>query len=325
MSTKISLDLLSTLLPRPIDLFLCATSFEARSLSIARALPNHLVKKLIVFTDIEEFGPSSVIMADSIVSAYRDRASVIQYRVKDPLQIADGTLGALVREGFRGNVVVDVTTFTQEALLILLKAMQILNNSGVVIKGVYNSATDYGVGQSKERKWLTKGVSDLRSILGYSGTNRPTLGQHLIVLAGFELERAERTIDLYDPSLLSIGLGHPLESISPDLFDVNRWFHQRLMERYGGVQQFYFSCDDPIHTRDAILNQIRKNPEYNACIAPMNTKISTVGVGMAAMENSEIQICYAHPVMYNFEGYSKESANAYLFDINLPSRRENGA
>ena len=323
MSEKVSLDLLHGILPASIDLFICSTSFEGRSLSIVKSIQNDSVKRVIVFTDPEASPCSTATeMAKWITSAFGSRAFIIPFRVKDPLNVADTIIGAIVQAQARANVFIDVTTFTQESLLILLKALQ-LACPGVAIKGLYNSATDYGLGQTGDRKWLTKGVSELRSVLGYAGTSRPTLGQHLIVLAGFELERAEKTIDLYDPNLLSVGLGDPLESISHDLFDVNKLFHQKLVERYGGVKQFYFSCDDPIHARDALLKHVLETPGYNVCVAPMNTKISTVGVGLAAMADNSIQICYANPALYNLDGYSKASSNAYIFDINFPPPAQN--
>ncbi|MDP2644327.1 MAG: hypothetical protein Q8P24_05265, partial [Desulfobacterales bacterium] len=39
-------------------------------------------------------------------------------------------------------------------------------------------------------------------------------------------------------------------------------------------------------------------------VAPMNTKLSTVGAALASFENSEIQVCYAQADYYNYHGYS---------------------
>jgi hypothetical protein len=116
-------------------------------------------------------------------------------------------------------------------------------------------------------------------------------------------------------------LGDPNESISKSLFDVNKWFHGKLIERYREVKHFVFSCEDSTHTKDAILKQVQDYPGYNVQIAPMNTKISTVGVALAAMEDTAIQICYALPAEYNREGYTSPGDFAYVFKLQIPKEK----
>jgi hypothetical protein len=47
----------------------------------------------------------------------------------------------------------------------------------------------------------------------------------------------------------------------------------------------------------------------------LNTKLSTVGVALAAIENPEIQICYAEPEEYNTDGYSKPGKEVTVISL----------
>lgn len=46
----------------------------------------------------------------------------------------------------------------------------------------------------------------------------------------------------------------------------------------------------------------------------MNNKMSTVGVALAAMQNENVQICYAPAVIYNESNYSLPGKDCYIFD-----------
>jgi hypothetical protein len=45
----------------------------------------------------------------------------------------------------------------------------------------------------------------------------------------------------------------------------------------------------------------------------MNTKLSTSGAALAALEADEIQLCYASARHYNIEGYSRPSQECIIF------------
>lgn len=322
MSEKIVLTDVGRALPSQIDLFICAASFESRTLSIVSALDPQIVNKVLVFIDPDLSGDFGADAVKSISVRFGDKVETVNFNLSNPLDVADRIVRAIssaTKAG--GEVVIDITTFTQEALLIMLRVLQISAHSVKGITGVYTGAAEYAVGLDAEDKWLTKGVLEIRSVLGFAGESKPTQKQHLIVLAGYEVERAEKTIDAYEPALLSIGLGDPNESISGKLFDVNKWFHGKLTERYREVKQFLFSCEDSIHTKEAILRHVQAYPGYNVQIAPMNTKISTVGVALAAMEDTAIQVCYAVPAEYNRDGYTSPGDTAYVFKIAIPKER----
>ena len=72
------------------------------------------------------------------------------------------------------------------------------------------------------------------------------------------------------------------------------------------IDHLDFSCLDPYLVKKQILNYIEglnDNNEYNFIVAPLNNKISTLGVAFAGLDNQDLQICYAEAEEYNYDNY----------------------
>jgi hypothetical protein len=63
-----------------------------------------------------------------------------------------------------------------------------------------------------------------------------------------------------------------------------------------------------------VLEKAAMSDNYNIVVCPMNTKISTIGVGLAALQNNKIQIAYARAIEYNEAGYSTPSDMTTIFE-----------
>jgi hypothetical protein len=68
----------------------------------------------------------------------------------------------------------------------------------------------------------------------------------------------------------------------------------------GGAKDFTFPCYDPLGTKAAIQQQIKLEPGLNVVVAGLNTKASTLGVGLAGIHNQRVQLCYAQAVIYTW-------------------------
>jgi hypothetical protein len=317
LSQKIPLDSLNASLPEHIDVFICSASFERRSTVIPANLDYQRIDHAIICANQVTFTTLIDETATELCKMFGGRARIAELSMEDPLIVADQIQLEIRRlpEQQNRTYVIDITSFTHEALLILLRVLSSMVTPSEKIIGLYNGADDYSIGLPAEEKWLTKGVGEIRSVLGYAGQIIPTQKIHLIVLVGFEMERAERIIAAYEPSELSLGYGSQLESISLPFHALNRKFHQRLCDKYKKVSAFTFSCEDALAAKNSVEKQIQQMPGFNVFIAPMNTKISTVGVALAAFENQKVQLCYATAEQYNVAGYSKPSNECYLFEI----------
>jgi hypothetical protein len=165
-----------------------------------------------------------------------------------------------------------------------------------------------------EEKWLTKGILEVNSVFGFSGKIRPSRPYHLVILMGFEVERASSLILEYEPAKISVGYAKQKSSISDELYNLNKSRFEELQCEFPGMDQFEFSCTNINECKSDILAQIKKFSNFNVIVSPMNNKISTVACALAAFDNDEIQLAIAVPAVYNVDNYSEPSNNFYLLD-----------
>ena len=299
-----------------IDCFICSSSYEERCLSIPLSIKSKKIKNVLV-TQYVNFGSIISQNTNKICSAYGEKCRVVQLDINDPIYSADSIKNSITssKSSASCNYVVDITTFTHESLLILLRLLTDQLGPDDSVKFVYTCAEDYSIGDKDENKWLSKGVGEIRSILGYPGDILPTRKMHLIILVGFEVERATEIISSYEPHTLSLGYGDSVTSTGNNHSKINFSAYQKILPLFENVNTFNFSCNDPFQTEKEIVRQISKYPKHNTVIAAMNSKISTIGVAMAALQNHRIQLCYATAMQYNFSNYSKPSDNCYIFEI----------
>lgn len=221
-------------------------------------------------------------------------------------------------------LVIDITSLSHELLVVLLgilNSLQVMNR----VTLLYVGAAEYSFNAPGDAVWLSRGVRSIRSVLGFPGTMLPSKKLHLVVLAGFEVERASEVIVRYEPASMSIGLGKRDQSVSDGHYDKNKLFFDRLNQFVKEqdadnqeIHHFEFSCVDPLLTKNQLLSHIdslKALGDKNIVICPLNTKLSTVGVVLAAIEHPEIQICYAEPDEYNTEGYSKPGTEVTIVSL----------
>ncbi|RJV34424.1 hypothetical protein [Bacteroides sp. AF25-38AC] len=301
-----------------IDLFIFTPGFERRSTMLGLSLNPQLVSCAYAFQLDENYRVSSEHL--SWIKENLNNLEIITYPKNKPFETfellaekVDAYLHANYKKS-KLHIVIDITAFTREILLILLRIITIpFVSDKADITLVYMPAKCY------QKDWLTKGVRDIRPVLGYSGLLSPSKKSLLVILTGFEEERIHTIINAFEPS--NILLGHPNEhsSISPDLFKISEQKYIDLKNRFQHLlidEGFTFSCQDILETKQIILSIFQKyKDEYNIIIAPLNNKISTLGVAFAGLEQEEIQICYASANHYNIENYSEAFDYFYYYKL----------
>ena len=325
MSRKLSLEMLSANLPQDIDLFVCSASFEERCLSAANNVVD--IPKNVVILRNDAYISTAEKHYEDLKLLFGRRSHDALVSSMSPTVTADA-LKSKVLSMFHpgGTMLVDITTFTHEHLLILMALLRTTPvESGKVIF-LYTGAEEYSTNTDEQHVWLSYGVRTVRSILGYPGNMVPSKKLHLIVLVGFESERARSVIEMLEPARLSLGIGDEAQSVSSSHYERNRCFHSRLKDFIATqkslqsvVDEFSFSCVDPIKACTTLLEQSAKYEGYNVAVTPMNTKLSTVGLGLAAFQMPGLQLVYSCPEVYNTLGYSSPSSNVRLFQVNLHS------
>nr|WP_293835173.1 hypothetical protein [uncultured Arsenicibacter sp.] len=325
METKLTLKSLSKQLKESIDLFICSASFEDRCFSVAQNISKSAkkTKKIVIFYNTNEYN-QIIINSGKLFDLFGNRAQKIDLQSDNPISNVSKII-KYFSEFFSTNkkpknILLDSTTFTHETLLIIIRILLFNKESINNIFITYVSAECYSFNESKpENKWLSAGIKQIRSVVGYPGQLSPARDYHLIILFGFESERTKKLIEEYEFSRISIAFGNRNESINDEHRELNHTRHKDLLSQYPIAEDFDISLTDPISAKNKILEQSLKFSNYNTIVAPMNNKISTIGAALAAVENPKIQLIYAQPITYNYTSYSKPKDECYLFSILHPN------
>ncbi len=303
-----------------IDIFICSASFEDRCLSIPTEaaklqIPHHIV---FFITDLDS---KINVNADRLYSLLGTTTKKYPLLINHPAEALTAMITALdetlIAER-QQNILLDITTFTHEGLLILIRILQLKLKLGSRLILCYNGAKEYSYNEPvPEKKWLSKGVNSIRSILGYPGLLDPSKKNHLIVLFGFESERTRRLIDMFEYDVVSLAFGSKDASITRQHQQLNETRHEELLTFYPDAQKFEMSLINAEETKAQLLSYVKQFSQYNTVIAPMNNKISSIGAGLAAIDNPEIQLCYVTANQYNIDAYSIPGDDCYLFELFL--------
>lgn len=297
------------------DVIITSASFEERSLSIFNHIKNSIkfeYKLVSVSVPHYEF------IKDNLKTFTDNGFKIIEINTsKQSTSVFNifKALSEILQIKPDASFVIDITTFTRQTLLILLGLLRNNLSKQNNITFLYSPAKDYAVDLPVEKKWLTKGVLSVDSVFGYLGTIRPSHPYHLIILMGYEVERASSLISAYEPSKISIGYANKEDSISPELYEVNRLKFNDLLAEYPNAESFEFSCTKILDCKNQILEQASKYANHNVVISPMNNKISTICCSLAAHTNKGIQLAIALPAIYKFKNYSEPSDLCFMFEL----------
>ena len=274
-------------------------SFEDRSMVVPAYLDPSIKHTFFVSSSPSEMAVRNLRQLEArlpdlqIVNLNRD------HPIEIALQMFD-VAHDLSESGRLENAVVDITSFRREELLILMGVLTNFLERDSSLEIYYISAGRMAT------DWMTRNVEQHRSVIGYSGHMRPSLPTRLVLLMGFEVERAWSIIENYEPSQILVGVGREADSISPQLRERNLHFVDELSRQLEAVSsQFEFSPRDPLNVVSE-LDRLLSNElsDYNVVIAPLHTKLSTLGAGLYSLINPDVQICYASVSEYNMEAYS---------------------
>ncbi len=313
-----NIEVLKKDLPENLELFILSSSFDRRWSAVAEYISLKDVRDVVILEDKNSPLDQNEILNSALVSVsksinLRDKGSF------DIWKLLALELIPLIEE-CNGAVLMDITALDHEILLFFVSQLKNKCLFGKVVF-TYVGAESYGVSKSNGNFWLSRGVKSIRSVLGYPGGLIPSKSSHhLIILVGFELDRAKELILSYEPSSISLGIGK--EPYSDNFLEKNeksrnelRAFINTLGIVYKNISEFSFSCSSVSDAKYAILSEAKKYSDSNITISPMNTKISTIATGLAAIENDEIKVCYVEPLELNKENYSEVSRRLTLFSL----------
>jgi len=316
---KINLLDIQGVLKEPYDLFICSSSFENRCLSIPNNISTDKIRRALILSNmdlLEHIETNKIKLEDR----FREKGRVVEADTSNPLLAADNlriSLDQAIKDGVADSILLDVTSFTHESLLILLRLLELCCPKSKIM-GIYANASEYSVGDEVSYKWLSRGIGEVRSVLGFPGNIVPSQKTHLILIVGYEHERAAGIIESIEPNSIALGYGRFGSATTEKDKDANEhYMHlvEDMATSFSDVNRFEIPCNDPYGTRDELLNQIRIAMDMNIIIAPMNNKLSTIGAAWAAFKDENVQMCYAQALRYNYSNYSNPGLQCYIFDF----------
>lgn len=313
--TSIMIDNLEKVFKGKKAVLFIGIGFDPRSLSIIEHIPKAELSRVFAICNNRNTYSQADDNKRKLIELTNQHVEIIGDGSETTIEVID-QIQAILRGQINitdEEIFVDISVLSHELLIAfigLIANERLLNR----ITLLYTKASEYGFNSGSEKLWLSRGVSDIRSVLGFPGVMLPSRRLHLIIMAGFELERAAEIVRRYEPSRLSIAWGSKDQSIHEkhhvsNLHSANELhsFFEAQDDIVESIHKFEFSCISPSKTADAIIKHIAQYPKENTVIVPLNTKLSAVGAALAALHNQEIQICYAQPVEYNSLGYAKPS------------------
>lgn len=287
--------------------FVGRSSFEARSIRAYDELSECNIIYRHFFLSLGEAKLAGKIREP--LSLTDDDESVLD--TTNPMQTRDAILNQfkiIAKLQEIDSLVIDVTSFRREELLILQKSMSVLPDQ-IRSKAsfIYTAATNMGT-------WLSKNVRQIRPVIGYPGEIFSRKPSHLIILVGIEHHRARAIIEAYEPSQISLGMVSQADSTSTELYERNLELRNYIRSSSNNItNEFYFSATDPRSVMSELEKIVHKQDEFNIIIAPLNTKMSTLACGEFALQNPFIQLCYAEVGLYNVVDYSVSGCDVMLF------------
>ena len=287
-----------------IDLLLVASGFEDRSKTLSFKLDKSFIKNSIIFH-----------LNDNYISASNNKKEIIsKLEIKDIIEYSKNDsfetynlFYVQIKEKLKSifissklSVVIDMTAFSRETLLILIKVLTNDQFYGQLeIKFIHTPVENYS---KDENLWLTKGVREIRPVFGYSGLMMPSKKLLLIVLNGFEDERTEIIIESFEPFALVLANPSLSGSINEVLKKLVDNKYDKIKSKFKNllIDEKEFSCKEINNTIDVLESIYSKYQDhYNIAVSPLNNKASTLAVAISALKHENIQVCYASANQYN--------------------------
>lgn len=313
----VNLQHLNTALSDDYDLFICSSSFEGRCLSAPNRLKKKHFSRVVIIEN--KYGCETILQnTQNLCNYFKGKAEVLSVDYSNPIEIADGLISVMKRKN-NGNlmrILVDITTFTHETLMILYKIAHVKKNR-IKVTYLYTNATDYCPGSDVEKKWLSRGCRDIHAILGYSGLLFPSQKTRLIVVVGYEYTRAAEVITALEPNYLTLVYGAPDKSTTEKNKNANKLYSELIQQMafdFTNIESIEIPCDNPDMTAEILCNLYKSHPDENIIVIPMNNKLSTIGVGKSIIISDHVQACYAPAVVYNESDYSIPGNNCYIYE-----------
>jgi len=221
------------------------------------------------------------------VASFRENGNAI----KDLLTQFSGT-----------RVIFDMTVFTKRHLLMMLNWLDDFRCWAKLFI-VYSEPEDYEVSTYLP---LSFGISGFEQIPGFAGTPDSSRPLHLLIILGYEGERALATYEQVQPIKTTLVIPNP--PFRPEWAGRTEGFNKNLITRLGGQSVLEADAVDPNSIRE-VLRQVfgieSNRSDHAKVVCPLGTKPQALGVYLYTKDAVDPPaIIYAGPLRHNHGFYS---------------------
>jgi len=202
------------------------------------------------------------------------------------------------------NIVADISVMVKPYIFLLLKHLSSLSVERMYF--LYTEPLTYNI--------LTRGTMVAKDVPGYSGAKDMRKKDALIILLGFEGNRAVEVLNESNPDLTIPVNGFP--SYRPEFKDRSIMENKELLSENDILKNLRFaSANDPFETK-RLLEDIyfQYSRRYNLTIVPLGTKPMAFGSCLFAMEHKDCRIVYSYPKEY-FLKPSKDWGKSWMYFV----------
>lgn len=301
-------------------IFLAAASFEDRSLVAARKFidggnsPERVYLANVVETHLKHEDNLSK-FGDMGVS---NISEVNRFSSRSLWEWVWSVIGSIQDEI---EVVVDATCLPRELLGMILFALSVKRNQIGMASVWYTSAPEGGyatqnLNLDQSNRWLTRGVSSIRTVVGYPGVFFNENQSRLIAFVGHEFERPLEMIVAFEPNSVSIGTDIEASEAVIGASEYSEKVAKKLKDKIEvpHVDSFYFESNSFESTLKFLTEQQPRWERENVTITAMNTKLSFIGAALFALRQRQVRLAYAVPKEYN-SMYCEGIGSSFEFDI----------
>jgi hypothetical protein len=307
-----------TSLPRlnekgPDDLFICCASFEERCLSSAGAMGVDFITRYAVIFMVEdpqfkqEIEHNMYRMQTELRNKTTEGVFVITCQRSNPIEGVSQLENILKQCRMNTDtgpfITVDISGFTKLYLLELLNYL--VEEKKMGMPRIIHTTQKYLPTR------LTRGVEQITTIPNYYGNPSLEKETAMVLLLGFEPDRALSVWKQYNPARTIALITNPPRKGNPDYLKYARENNADLLSQLS-VSVRDVPPDNPQGVKE-VLDSIYEELEedYNMVIGPFGTKSQVVGVFLFCAHHRKVQIIYSFPSTYT-KSYLKRQPGATL-------------
>ena len=230
------------------------------------------------------------------------RAEEIEFDEDEPIPLIRNLcerIESLIENKKNSTVTIDITTPIKWHLLIFLK---FLNTTGCNVRFVYTEPKDYVTDLFQS---LSFGIKEIFPIPTYYGSYDFSKGDFLVLMLGYEGNRAMALYDSIDPSDCLLLVADP--PYHPEWKGRTEEMNQEIIGIAGRNKIRYLDSRNPIKVACQLRNILteEKYSEYNHIISPLGTKPQILGLyAYLSLYSNKTIVQYGAPLRRNDLFYS---------------------